>query len=368
MADRYPDPNLRIKSKISDPEVKLLDVRQAPFSIYGLYNPCAEPQFKRIPDDVATATSPGAAVFALTTTGGRVRFSTDSPYIAIRAEMPDIARFEFFSLSGSAGFDLYVDDPESGDSFYRKPFIPSHAALDGVADGFESRIDLPGKKKRYFTIHFPLWSQVKNLFVGVQKDAVVNRGASYRSDLPIVFYGSSITQGGFVSHPGNAYPNLVGRRMNLDHMNFGLAGNGKGEDAIADYMASLPMLAFICDYDYNAPSVDHLRATHRKLYETIRKNHPDIPYLMISRPNFIDNPRNFADRRDVILETLRYAREQGDRNVWFVDGSSIYRGKYQDCCTVDGVHPNDFGHVLFAEKIEEELRHALMSQHFVFDC
>lgn len=70
-------------------------------------------------------------------------------------------------------------------------------------------------------------------------------------------------------------------------------------------------------------------------------------------------------RRDVIMDTLRHARANGDDNIWFLDGASIFRGRFTDACTVDACHPNDLGFALFAEKIGDELRRALM--HTILD-
>jgi hypothetical protein len=57
-------------------------------------------------------------------------------------------------------------------------------------------------------------------------------------------------------------------------------------------MAGLDMKIFVSDYDYNAPDPDYLKATHYKMYEKIRAKHPDIPYIMISRPDFIKPTEN----------------------------------------------------------------------------
>ena len=361
LEDVHPDPNLNVVSGINKPDVKLYDVRKPPFSIYGLYKPQTEPQFKRLPDDIASSVSSKIERLSLNTAGGRIRFSTDSAYIAIRAEMPDMQPMGHMAYSGTAGFDLYIEDPASGWSRFRKTFIPKISAVDG----FESVYDLPNRKMRHFTIHFPLYSKVTNLFIGIQEDAVLGEGLRYREELPIVYYGSSITQGGCASRPGNAYTNMISRNMQLDHINLGFSGNCLGEEVMARYMASLPMLAFVSDYDHNAIGPTVLRGTHQRLYDIIREKHPEIPYIMISRPSFDGNVKNSRLMRDVIWDTIRHARANGDDNVWFIDGSSIFRGKYTDSCTVDGTHPNDLGFALFAEKVEDELRHAFM--HRIFD-
>ena len=357
----HPDPNLRVSAAIKQPDAVLYDVRKPPFSLYGFYRPLEEPQFKRLPDDIAKATNEGVARLYLDTAGGRVRFSTDSDYVAIRAEMPVITRFPHMPLTGTAGFDLYIDDPESGDSRYRGSFLPPYR----MEDGFESVLTLPDRRMRYFTIHFPLYSQVKNLFVGIRSGAMLGEGVGYRKELPVVYYGSSITQGGCASHPGNAYQNILSRTLRLDHLNLGFSGNGKAEDVIVNYMTTLPMLAFVSAYDHNAPNPEYLRATHQKLYDAIRASHPDIPIILLTRPDFENHMSTSRLRRDVVMDTLRHARANGDENVWFLDGSSFFRGLYADACTVDGTHPNDLGFARIAEKLGDELRHVLM--HPIFD-
>ena len=352
------DRNLAVETKLNEPDMHFYDVRQAPFEVYGLYNYRAEPQFKRLPDAIGKNVNPGVASLYLNTAGGRVRFSTDSQYVAIHAKMSNICRMPHFALSGGAGFDLFVDEPQSGISRFQRPFMPDY----NMEDGYESIVRFPTKQLRHFTIHFPTYSNVHDLYIGLQKDATVGEGMKYRNMAPIVYYGSSITQGACAIRPGNTYESEVSRRLRVDHINLGFSGNGKAEDLIVDYMATLSMSAFVSDYDHNAPNVAHLAATHCKLYQKIRAAHPDIPYIMISRVDFDCNYNENVARRDIIIDTYRYAREQGDRNVYLIDGEGVFRGRYIDMCTVDGVHPNDLGFALMADAVEATLRRA-MTQH-----
>ena len=354
------DKAMAVEKTVNEPEIVFYDVREEPFEVYGLYNYRTEPDFKRMPDAVAQTVSKGVAGLAYHTAGGRVRFSTDSAYVAIRAEMPKIGRMPHFALTGSSALDLYVDDPETGITRFQKEFRP---AFD-FTGGYESIVRFGEKKLRHFTVHFPSYSRVRNLQIGLQQDAVVGEGMKYRNERPVVYYGSSITQGGCASRPGNSYQNVIAQRMGLDYINLGFSGSGKGEPEMADYLASLDMMAFVCDYDANAPTAEHLRATHLPLYQAVRAKHPDIPYIMISRVHVDGDYEKAVRHRDVIYDTFRYAREQGDRNVYFVDGESIFRGKYANMCTVDGCHPNDLGFALMADAIGATLERALTQRLF----
>lgn len=346
------DKNLAVSGSVNTEGLRFYDVREEPFDVYGLYRYRSEPKFKRLPDEIGLNTSKKVSELYTNTAGGRVRFATDSERIVIRAEMPRVCHMPHMPLFSSAGFDLYVDSPAHGVSRFYDVFKPSV----GMKDGYTAEVKFNGRKMRYLTVNFPSYSDVSTLYIGIADDACLEHGLKYRPVLPIVYYGSSITQGACSSRPGNAFANIVSRRTDTDFVNLGFSGSARGEEIIARYMATLPMSVFVSDYDHNSP-VEELRQTHCRLYEIIREKNPDIPYLMISRPDF--NKRAYADsvkRRDVVYESYRFARDNGDKNVYYIDGSGLFRTVNEDMCTVDGTHPNDYGFFLMADAVESELR------------
>lgn len=351
------DKNLAIETVVTEPDVRYYDVRKPPFTLYNFDNPLdGNDIFRRVPPDVAEATNPGVVKLAQETAGGRVRFSTDSQYVAIRAELSVIGRNSHMTLAQSAGFDLYADTP--ADSRFIKAYIPPYK----MENGYEQIAKFGKRKMRHFTIHFPLHSRVRNLWIGLQEDALLEGEQPYRNKLPIVIYGSSIVHGTGAGRPGICYSNILCRRLNMNVLNYGFSGNAKGEPAIAEWLANKEMLCFVSDYDHNAPNPEHLAATHRPLYETIRQKHPDIPYIMISKPNIATNiSESNEQRKDIILDTYHYALSKGDKNVYFIDGESFFQGKYEYECTIDGTHPNDVGQVLMADGIEDTIRLALIN-------
>lgn len=347
------DKNFVIPTDVSDVDADYYDVRRDPFKVYGLYDCRNGRQFKRLPDEIGEKVNEGVKALYKHTAGGRVRFSTDSDVVIIKAVMPSVTRVPHMPVTGAAGLDLYVDDPENG-SRYHRTFIPPC----DLENGYACKIRLRGRKQRYITVNLPLYSEVSDLYIGLRSGASLGEGLGYRNEKPVVFYGSSITQGGCASRPGNTYQNIISRRMNLDYVNLGFSGSGLAEDIIVDYMSSLPMCAFVSDYDHNAPSAEHLERTHFKMYERIRGKNPDLPYIMLSRYDFdCDYDANIR-RRDVIYETYRRAIDKGDKNVYYIDGASVFRGPYEDMCTVDGTHPNDLGFALLADAIGAELKRA----------
>ncbi len=352
------DRNLAITSTVNGKELSFFDTTHAPFRIYGLLR---EDMFIRIPQALAASINEGVEWLNHNTAGGRLRFRTDSPIIALRTKMPAKCLMSHMPFTGSSGFDLYVT--EVSGPRYAGSFIPP---IDRK-DSFESFIELPGKTTREITINFPLYDAVENLFIGISPDAVLEPCTDYRNDTPILYYGSSITQGGCASRPGNCYQSIISRRFNCDYVNLGWSGSAKGEQSMADYIAAHPMCLFFMDYDHNAPTPEHLRATHERLFLTVREKNPDLPIILASKTDVPRSPTAEADtetRRAIIRETYENALARGDHHVAFIDGGQVFSEANAlniraDSCTVDGCHPNDLGFACMAKVFGDKIGHMM---------
>lgn len=339
------------------PDILLKDIFELPIDVYGFYNVESERVFKRLPDDVARDIGGGVAKLYLDTAGGRVRFSTDSKYVAIKVSFSHIMRNSMMTSMNVCGFDLYENFPSTGTSRYVGSF--DTGARPEIENGYEAVIRFEDNRMRYLTMNFPHYSHVESLKIGVQRSSVISGGMPYANKLPIVFYGSSITQGACASRPGNSYENLVSRRFNFDYINLGFSGNAKGEPKMAEYIASLPMSAFVCDYDHNAPDAAFLLQTHAALYRRIRESNPHIPYIIMSRPDFDANYKQSVLRRDAIYKTFIDGFNDGDEALYYIDGAGIFNGEYEDSCTIDKTHPNDLGFMYIAEGVGGVIKRAI---------
>jgi lysophospholipase L1-like esterase len=179
-------------------------------------------------------------------------------------------------------------------------------------------------------------------------------------DVQLLSYGSSITQGGCASHAGNDYVSMLSRWLHFDYINLGFSGNAKAEQKMAEYIASLDMQAFVYDYDHNAPSLEHLQATHAPMYEIIRQKHPNMPILIMSKPDFQYACEGNAKRRAIIYATYEKPQARGD-NVAFIDGETLF-GEDWDMCTVDRCHPNDLGFYKMAQRVAPVLEKMLIKE------
>lgn len=350
------DKNFTIPATIDKEDVVFYNVKENDWCLYGLMYD--ETQFFRMDKSVAEKISQSLIWLNENTSGGRLRFVTDSDYIAISCRTNGIARPNNMTLTGAAGFDIY------GDNFFSRPLVPP----PNTTKDYDTYWDFPDKGTREITINFPLYNNVADVYIGLQKNAVFKPAKPYTYQKPVVFYGSSITQGGCASRPGLQYTSILSRALDFDYINLGFSGNAKGEPEIAEYLASLDMSVFVLDYDHNAPTVEYLQNTHENVFLTVRKKHPEMPIIMITKPDFghpahgKEGLENSIKRRAVVYQTYQNALARGDKNVYFIDGETFFKNEHDRAdCTFDGCHPNDLGFHLMAKTIKPVLKQALES-------
>lgn len=330
-----------------------VDVKKEPISLHGFCKP-----FRRVPESVANATSEGVAYLSAVSAGGRIRFRTDSDYIVMHAELNECSFAENSSPIACTSFDVYLK--ENGKQAFRGVYFPSQGAGKSYV---ESRLKFYNREMKDVTIYCPLNASLKEVYVGLREGSELLPASPYTYEKPIVFYGSSIVHGGGL-RPSSPYTSVVSRRLDSEYINLGFGGNAKAEKTIMEYMAGLDMSAFVYDYDHNAPTLEHLKNTHYEGYRTIRDRNPDVPIVMASRPDYWT--RNYTleyytvedneKRRRLIEENYLRALAEGDRNVYFVDGSKIYPEELRNECSSDGCHPTDLGYYFMANAFEAVLR------------
>lgn len=304
--------------------------------------------YRRMKFEDAIAVSEKVALISQNPTGGRIRFLTNSPYIAIYVKYDSAFSIPNYSFTATAGFDLYSD----------KRYIGAYIPPLGTKDTFESIIyldeDLQGQE---YTINFPICSSIKEIKIGLKEGSILKKATDYTIKKPVVFYGSSTTQGGCASRPGNIYENIISRELDCDYLNLGFGGNALGEESMARYIANLEMSAFVYDYDYNAPTPEHLEKTHEKMFKIIRKSQPNLPIIMMSAPKYYLNSED--EKRVAIIEkTYQNAIKNGDKNVRLIKGKDMLES-VRDVAIADNIHPGDVGFNSIASFVIKALKEIL---------
>ena len=320
-----------------------------PFDLYGIKY-CEESGcFLRMPRKIAQNISEGVTNFSAYTAGGRLRFSTNSVYFGIKVRYDGLNFMSTMPLCSACGFVL-LEETE------RRPLFLHVLTPERTEEcGFERTVRLPGGKMRHYILYFPLYNGVRDLRIFLDTDAAVAHGKKYRDLPPVVYYGSSITEGACATRPDNAYEAFICNWNKIDFVNLGFGGQARGEKAMAEYLASSDCSLFVCDYDYNAPDASYLERTHYKFYEVYRRKKPNVPILFLTKPDTDTNFFDAEERRNVVYESYCRALRTGDKNVYFADGSTLFGRKDRSQCTVDGCHPNDVGYYKMAQNIYKKM-------------
>ena len=346
------DKNFSNNTKSSD-DLRYYDIMDGVFAISGFAWLDIDKVFCRFPQSKLSRLSSLLQEHSWHTSGGMVRFKTDSQAIAIKAELGNFADMSHMTRAGSGGFDLYLGTGSEKNHFKTAmPSINGSEINSILAEGL-------GKEVREWTINFPLYGGVKKVTIGVNDGCVIEMPSPFTIKKPIVFYGSSVTQGGCASRPGNDYTHHICRWLDANCLNFGFSGNAKGEKEVADILSTLEMSAFVMDYDYNTPNIEHLERTHSPFFQVMRKAQPNIPIVFVSAPVVNNQCLEYIQRKDVIEKTFHEALELGDKNVYFVDGGTLFGEHDRDACTVDGCHPNDLGFMQMAKTLYPVIKKAL---------
>jgi hypothetical protein len=211
------------------------------------------------------------------------------------------------------------------------------------------------KQLRFFTLNFPLYNGVNSVQVGIEDGSVLEPPRPFVLQGKFVIYGTSITQGGCVSRPGMAYSNIISRDMDVQFVNLGFSGNGRGEPELAYIINQIPGASFII-LDYEANANETIVNTLGPFVDILREKHAETPILIMSKIRYAGaSPGSSAykllmQNRDFQKNLVEKRKQNGDKNIYFLDGSTILGEDYYEC-TVDGSHPNDLGSYRIAEAL-----------------
>ena len=323
--------------------------------------------FCRLPQAVISRFNENLRELCWHTAGAKIRFRTDSPVVVVRAKLRNEPAMSHMPDTGSSGFDLFCGTGRCRHFIgvarslgAEKQFSTLLLDVQGRSEEeYPAAACIPGTYMRELSLNFPLYNGVESLEIGLVPGSTVLPPAPYALDKPVLFYGSSITQGGCASRPGNCYSNLLAKWLDIPTVNYGFSGNAKGEPEMAELIASIPMSCFVMDYDHNAPNPQHLRETHYPFYRLIREKWPKLPIIMVTKPDLGGRNSELRERLSIIHANYERGLAEGDKHLFFVNGQDLFGEYCRDCCTVDGCHPNDLGFFRMAEKLEPTLRRAL---------
>ncbi|MCX7424481.1 MAG: SGNH/GDSL hydrolase family protein [Planctomycetia bacterium] len=278
------------------------------------------------------------------------RFETDATEISVRYTLrSDRLAMPHMPATGVSGVDLYAKHKERWRWLtVAQPTSKSTTLTTGGLD--------PGRRE--YLLYLPLYNGVESLEIGVPKDAAFVPEPP-RKDKPIVFYGTSICQGGCASRPGMLYTSILGRRLDRPVINLGFSGNGTMDASMGELMGELDAAVYVIDCLPNM-SADVVAQRTEPLVRQLRKARPDAAIVLVEDRtyDFAFLHKDARDRHATSRAALKAAYDKlvadGVKGLSYVPGDTLLGADGES--TVDGSHPNDLGMMRMADALAPVLK------------
>jgi len=282
--------------------------------------------------------------------GISVRFLSNSTTIRVKWELLNDAKMNHMAETGIKGIDLYFRN--NGKWQYLNTARPAGKVNDYL---LISNMD---PVMREYRLYLPLYDGVTELEIGIDSLSSILK-PERTNNKPIVFYGTSITQGGCASRPGMVHTSIISRKLDVECINFGFSGNGRMEKPLAELISGIDALFYVLDGTNNmTPEQIHENAI--PLVEIIREKHPGTQIVfvegLLNDKSYLDQKTRDAENAKNIALKKEFdeMKNRGFRNIYYIEQSG---GKGTDSeSTVDGVHLTDLGFSRYADFLLKEFR------------
>ena len=294
--------------------------------------------------------------------GGQIRFTTNAKKIYVKVKNTGDYMMCHMTKTGQQGVDLYFKRKQD-----RKYQFFTCAKFNAPCNEYESIVfEADYKEEKQIIINLPLYEGLDEILIGIESDAYIKKAKEKKNKGKIVVYGTSVTQGGCASRPGMAYYNILSRWLDIEIINLGFSGNGWGDIELAHVINKInDVNMVILEYEGNGADKHRMKYNLEPFIDTIRNKNPEIPILLITKrmfPNYIFKQAEIDLRNyyyNFQKEMVLKKKNEGDNNIYFIDGSYLFGKKdYFECC-VDGIHPTDLGFYKMAKTLYPKLKKIL---------
>ena len=285
---------------------------------------------------------------SLASAGLSARFVTDATALSGRWKLrQNRLGMHHMAPSGVSSLDLYVRH----EGAWRWLGYAPAREFPGNEGAFVA--GLPPEAREY-QIYLPLYNGVEEVLIGLPKEAVLSKAPAYPKGKrkPIIFYGTSITQGACASRPGMAYPAIIGRRLGRPTVNLGFSGNGRMQPGVRAIFPELDAAAFVIDC---LPNMDGglVRECALPFLRALRERHPTTPIILTEDRDYgqaflrKETRDGQTDRRNALRETYDKLQAEGVPNLHYIPATGQIGTDGE--ALVDGSHPNDLGMMRLAD-------------------
>lgn len=290
--------------------------------------------------------------------GIAIRFASNSRRIGIRYNLTWNFHMAHMADTGIKGTDLYIMNDEGKWEYVNtnRPYKKDSIQTKIYAD------DLPTKEMREYMIYLPLYDGVNWMELGVDSASVIQKPIlnNPRKEKKVVFYGTSILQGGCATRTGMVATSMIQRDLNIECVNLGFSGEGKMDNYMALAMAQIPdVTAYVLDPIPNCTK-DMCEKLTYGFVNTIRKLRPGVPIIMVEGPMYSYTKydrftKNYlAEKNNAWRANYEKLKAENPDNLYYVTCEGL--SGYDNEGTVDGIHFTDLGFRAYAEKLGKVLK------------
>ncbi len=295
--------------------------------------------------------------------GITVRFHSNSTSISLKWTILNDFDMPHMASTGIKGIDLYTKYnnkwryvTSAGALVGQKKYQNNEVASDSINE-YELITNISSEFREY-KLFLPLYDGVTKLEIGIDSDAQIKK-ATPNTKKPIVFYGTSITQGGCASRPGMAHTNIISRKLDVDCINFGFSGNGRMETPIIELISEIKASVYVIECLQNM-NIKQVKERVLPLVKIIRKKQPSTPIIFVENMMYKTAFLDKTIETELIQENLALKNEydkilkNGFQNIFYIE--DMKADGMDNEGTVDGVHLTDLGFLRYANYIIENFK------------
>jgi len=317
--------------------------------IIGKYH--SEKNYVRFPKEYENKLRKDVWDLGQNSTGISIRFRTNANEITVRWTLLDDNTMDHMPATGIKGVDLYA----IADGHWK--YINT-ARVKGKDNEFRL-VKTSGSIYREYLLNLPLYDGIDSLSIGVNSSAEITLPSEkYLMDKkPVVYYGSSIAQGGCASRPGMAFTNILERAMNRSFINMGFSGSGTFDIPVGEAMSEIDAALYVIDCNPNTQT-DQIYNRAVELVKFLKQKRPEIPVLLVEAYYYVsgfgDPKESDNEKKNIELNrAFKTLKESGIKQIYYKKGAGLIG--YDGEGTVDGVHPNDLGMMRMAEALRPSI-------------
>ena len=320
------------------------------FTIIGRFH--SEKTYARFPESYRDKLREPVWNLGQHSAGISIRFRSNSPFITVKWTVKNDAVMDHMPFTGIKGVDLYsfVD----GNWKYINT-----GRVQGKSNEF-TLVRGAGDTYREYLLNLPLYDGADTVLIGISNSAAITVPLENYliAKKPVVYYGSSIAQGGCASRPGLLFTNILARKMDRSFINMGFSGNGTFDLSVGEAMCETDAALYVIDCNPNTTR-DLIYERAVALVKYLKEKRPEVPVLLVEAFHYVNGfgkpLESENEKKNIELErAFKTLKESGIKGLYYREGEGLIGDDYEG--TVDGVHPNDIGMMRIAEALEPTIR------------